>query len=507
MQRLLLLAIVIIAAAAAGWQYWERDDNGGGPGYRLAKVEKGAVLMTVSSTGKVNPVTTVQVGSQVSGQIYKLEADFNTPVKAGQVIARIDPASFDARVSAARADLAFARANVKMQKASLADVEADIKGAQAALKDAEQDLARKKALLDRRVVSAAVVDRAQSLSDQSAARLDSARAKLLKQQAQVETAQAQTQARLASLHERQLDLDRAIIRSPVDGIVINRNVDLGQTVAASLQAPVLFTIAEDLARMQVEVSVDEADIGRVRVAQRVKFTVDAYATREFTGEVLQIRKSPREVSNVVTYMVIVDSANPDLALLPGMTANVEIVIGERKDVLKVPDAALRFTPPSAAAESDTKSAGPGGGREAAIARMRALMKNLVERLKLNDAQQSAVRAIFMETGQAIGALRQGGGDPEQLKPMIKSMRDQAATRIAALLDDGQRKIYAGMRAAAAAAAEVRRGRVWILDAEGKPEAVPLRIGISDGSMSQILTKKLGVGVEVIVSKASAAARK
>jgi HlyD family secretion protein len=304
-----------------------------------------------------------------------------------------------------------------------------------------------------------------------------------------------------------LDLDRAIIRSPVDGIVINRNVDLGQTVAASLQAPVLFTIAEDLARMQVEVSVDEADIGRVRVAQRVKFTVDAYATREFTGEVLQIRKSPREVSNVVTYMVIVDSANPDLALLPGMTANVEIVIGERKDVLKVPDAALRFTPPSAAAESDTKSAGPGGGREAAIARMRALMKNLVERLKLNDAQQSAVRAIFMETGQAIGALRQDGGDPEQLKPMIKSMRDQAATRIAALLDDGQRKIYAGMRAAAAAAAEVRRGRVWILDAEGKPEAVPLRIGISDGSMSQILTKKLGVGVEVIVSKASAAARK
>ncbi len=311
MRRFLILAIVVIAAATAAYHYWREQSGEAAPAYRLAKVEQGAIEMAVSATGKVNPVTTVQVGTQVSGQIAELKADFNTEVTAGQVIARIDPQSFLARVAAARADLAFARANLAVQQAALAEYRADIAGSTAALKDAEAEHARQGTLLSRRVVAQSAVDRALAARDQALARKHSAEAKLAKQQAQIGSARAQVQSKQAALSERQLDLERTVIRSPVAGVVIGRDVDLGQTVAASLQAPVLFTIAEDLKRMQVEVSVDEADIGRLRQGQRVRFTVDAYARRNFAGRVQQIRKAPNVISNVVTYVVIVGANNPD----------------------------------------------------------------------------------------------------------------------------------------------------------------------------------------------------
>jgi HlyD family secretion protein len=354
------------------------------------------------------------------------------------------------------------------------------------------------------VVSQSAVDRALATRDQARARKLSAEAKLAKQQAQIGSARAQVQSRRAALNERRLDLERTVIRSPVAGVVIGRNVELGQTVAASLQAPVLFTIAEDLKRMQVEVSVDEADIGRLRERQRERVTVDAYVRRNFSGQVRQIRKAPNVVSNVVTYTVIVGAENPDLALLPGMTANVEVIVGARKDVLKVPSAALRFRPKAGAAASQASSGGGGGGREAARARGRALFQRLNKTLGLNEEQQSVIGAIFRETGQAIGALRQAGGQPETMRQAVRGLRAQASRRIAALLDDEQKRRYAEMLAEAAVTTS--RGQVWRLGPDGQPLAIPVVSGISDSSMTEIVRGELKAGQPVIVGRAFGSGR-
>ena len=338
-----ILALVVAAAAAGGHAVWG-DSETDGPVYRVAEVARGDIESVVSSSGSLRPVVTVQVGSQVSGKISELLADFNSPVTAGQVIGRIDPAGFEAKVRQSEADLQVAQANVSMQEASLLAMQSDVAAARSNLKDAEQDFDRKKQLLARRAVSQSVVDKGLAVKEQAAARLDGSLARLKMQEAQVEHARASVERSSAELRQRELDLDYTVIRSPVDGVVISRDVDVGQTVAASLQAPTLFTIAQDLSRMQVEVSVDEADIGRVAVGQDVVFTVDAFPRREYKGSVTQIRKAPTEISNVVTYTVIVGTRNPDLSLLPGMTANVSMVVGKRENVLTVQNSALRFRP-------------------------------------------------------------------------------------------------------------------------------------------------------------------
>jgi HlyD family secretion protein len=418
------------------------------------------------------------------------------------VIARIDPAPFEARVRAAAADLASARANVAVQQASSAELAAGIAGAQAALKDTAQTLERSRALLERRVASESAVDKAVATRDQARAHLDGLRAQLDRQRALIEAAKAQVLAQEAVLHDRELDLAHTVIRSPVDGVVIDRSVDLGQTVAASLQAPVLFTIAQDLRQMQVEVSVDEADIGRVRDGQAVRFTVDAYQERRFDGRVTQVRKQPTEVSNVVTYTVIVSADNPDLALLPGMTANVEIVVGERRQALKVPEAALRFSPEGAAAATAAPAEDPA---TAARQRAQARLDRLTEQLGLSETQRSAVAAIFRETSQAIRALRQaedGGGEDDA---QVRQLRAQANRRIAALLDDGQRATYERLQAELGSG-ERRRGRVWRLDAEGMPVPVDVVVGLSDGSVAELLRGEIEQGEPVIVGVAAPAAR-
>lgn len=494
--RWLLLGIAAVGAAA-GWFIYGRDANDA-PTYRFARVDRGAILRTVSSTGKLNPVVTVQVGSQVSGQLSELLADFNTVVKAQQVIARIDPASFEAKVMEARADLAFAKANVAMQQATFAEYKADLKGARAALKDVEQDLRRKEALLRRRVVSRSVVDKALAVRDQAGAKLESVTAKLEKQKAQVETARARVEEKTATLRHRDLDLEHTIIRSPVDGVVISRDVDIGQTVAASLQAPVLFTIAQDLRRMQVELSVDEADIGRIRESQEVTFTVDAYPNRTFSGAVRQIRKAPKEVSNVVTYTVVVSTDNPDLALLPGMTANVEVIVGRRRNALRVANAALRFRPPGAKAPApNTGGRGRGRGREAARARAQARMKRLTEALSLTPEQQQQVRAIYSETGRKIGGMRRSGAPREQIRQAAQQMRARNRRRIEALLDEEQRRKFRLLQAENVGRRN-RPGQVWILGADGTQKPVEVLTGLSDINVTEIVRGELKESDRVIV---------
>ncbi len=521
--RRIIIVVVILALLGAGAFYYFRGKGGDiEAAYRLGEVTKGPMEVLVSSTGKVHPVLIVDVGSQVSGQVSEVLVDYNSLVSKDEVIARLDPAPFEARLEVAEADLAQAKASVTMQNASLEQLKADLVGARAAFKELEQDLERQSSLLKREVVSQSIVDRAVASRDQSGARIDSLLAQQKRQRAQIRTTEAQVLSRAAGLRERKTELDNTVIRSPVNGVVINRAADPGQTVAASLQAPVLFTIAQDLREIHLEVSVDEADIGRVREGQKVRFTVDAYPERTYTGQVIQIRKQPVEVSNVVTYVIIVSTRNDDDTLLPGMTANVELVIGERADAIQVPSSALRFTPrgievPSAGGGRGSGGGGGQGGQGqggswgggqggqgqggSGGGGMRGMMQQLNENLNLNAEQQEAARAIFMEMGQSIGGLRAGGMEADQMGPAIAQLRRQMTQKLEALFDPEQTRLYHELTAEAAASQGVR-GRVWTVGPEGSPVPANVMIGISDGSRTEILRGEIEPGNQVIVGESA-----
>lgn len=284
--------------------------------YKTKPVERGEITATVSATGTVNAVVTVQVGSQVSGTIQRLFADFNSKVKKGEIVAQIDPSLFEAQVEQARA--------------KLANDEAIQEKARVVVADAKRNLGRMAELLSKNLVAQSDKDTAQTAYDTAVAEQKSAEAQVLQDRATLKLAET--------------NLRYTTIRSPVDGIVISRNVDVGQTVAASLQAPTLFTIAQDLTEMQVDTSVDEADIGKVRLDQEATFTVDAFPTSPFHGTVHDIYNQPLVVQNVVTYDAIIRVKNPDLKLKPGMTANITITVGRRENAIKLPNAALRYSP-------------------------------------------------------------------------------------------------------------------------------------------------------------------
>src|SRR2546429_2555123 len=377
MKRILGLSAVILLVAVGVWGYCYVQSRGQGQGYRLARVERGPLTAAVSATGNLNAVITVQVGSQVSGQIKEIFVDFNSPVTKDQLIARIDPETFEAKVNQAKAEVNSAvamvlnqqaqversRADVQNAKAALTEGKAQTAKAQVAVVDTKRDFDRKSALFKRELIANSDLDSSQAGYDSAVAALDAARAKedslaagigsaeaqFRVAQAQLVASQATVEQKQAALAQAQVDLDHTRFTAPVNGIVVSRQVDVGQTVAASLQAPVLFTIAQDLTRMQVETSVDEADIGRVRLDNPATFSVDAFPNETFRGQVTQIRKAAQIVQNVVTYTVVVAVSNPEGKLLPGMTANVKLVVAEKPNVLKVANAALRFRP----ADSDT----------------------------------------------------------------------------------------------------------------------------------------------------------
>jgi HlyD family secretion protein len=422
-----LLVLLIVAASV-----WYLGGHEHPPRYRVARVERGPLIASISATGNLNAVTMVLVGSQVSGTIKELDADFNTPVRKGQIVARIDPALFEAAVDQARADVAAAestvlnqeaqveqaRTNVENARASYAEAVAQSSKAEVAVVDARRTLERQTALFQRDLVAAADRDVAQTAHDSALAQHESAQAheralssaiqtaeaQQRVQEATLRTARNQVKQKQAALAQAQINLDHTTIRSPVDGVVVNRAVDVGQTVAATLQAPTLFTIARDITKMQVETSVDEADIGRLHGDTPVVFTVDAFPGETFTGVVSQIRKAPQVVQNVVTYTVVVAVPNPTGTLLPGMTANVRFVAARRDDVLKVPNTALRFRPPSA-----------------------------------------------------------GGPPPDQRPANV-----QAST-----------------------------GQVWALEGD-RPVAIPVALGITDGTFTEVVSGNLSAGQDIIV---------
>ena len=316
-KKILIVIVTLLAAGGAGFAYWRMGNGPKESPYLTVPVSKANVRQVVSSTGTLQAVTTVLVGSQVSGTIAKLNADFNTKVAKGQVVAELDPAKFAARVDESRANLLSAQATLAKSKVSV--------------EDAERTLKRTKELKQRELVSQSELDAAQTS-------YDAARSQMNVSHAQVGQAQA-------SMNQASIDLGYTVIRSPVDGMVISRNVDVGQTVAASLSAPTLFTVANDLTRMEVHTNVDEADVGNIREGQDVSFTVDAHPNRRFRGKVLQVRNAPQVIQNVVTYDAVVRINNKELLLKPGMTANVQFLVSEKEDVLTIPNMALRFRPP------------------------------------------------------------------------------------------------------------------------------------------------------------------
>lgn len=328
------IAIVVVLGIVAFFAFRKKEN---GLNFRTEKIGKGDIVETVTASGNVNAVTTVLVGTQVSGTIKTIYADFNSPVKKGQLIAQIDPATFEAQVEQARANLLSAKANLEKAEASFID--------------AKRTMERNKALFSKDLIARSEVDTAETNYETAKAQINASKAQI-------------TQAE-ASLKVAETNLRYTRIISPVNGIVVSRNVDVGQTVAASFQTPTLFTIAQDLTKMQIDTNVAEADIGKVKQGQDVEFNVDAYTGVIFKGKVSQVRNAPINVQNVVTYDAVILVGNPELKLKPGMTANVSIIISAKKDILRIPNVALRFSMPDKDKDKNKKAQQKGPGQKGA----------------------------------------------------------------------------------------------------------------------------------------------
>ena len=490
-----LVALAVIAAAA----YWFLGGNAesvSGTGYQMQAASIGRIESIVNTAGSISPVVTVDVGSELSGLVSELHADFNSEVESGQVIARIDDRTIRARLRQIEADVASASANIAQQ-------EANVNRARADLEFAETDVARQRELIARQLASQADLDRAEANIKITAAQLEVARAQLTAAHAAIAQRQAQ-------LEQTQLDLERTYIRSPVDGTVIDRQVDVGQTVAASLSAPILFQIAQDLTQMQIEADVDEADIGQVNEGLVARFTVDAYPDRTFTGRVTQVRKAATVTNNVVTYKVIIGAENPRQQLLPGMTANVNIVLGEKDDVLRVNNSALRFNPPGVDADANN---GDGG--------MTERLDSLTSELGLDREQRSAVETALEDMQAAINEMREAaqggggrgfpGGNRTNPRERFQQMRQRMTNQLTGVLSAEQlakfeQSFGQGGRGGAGGGsggsrnpelADMRPGQVWVLDND-EPRAVRVLVGLSDAQFTEIVSQELVDGDEVIV---------
>jgi len=477
-KHLIAIGIVILVLAGGFLLYRLIGQGGSKQKFRLVKVERGEVDLVVTATGTINPVINVLVGSQVSGTIKALYADYNSQVKEGQVIAQIDPAIFQAQVDQAKANLLNTRAN-------LLNAQANLVKAEVAVVDAKRNLDRNKPLLERQVIAQATLDTVQVNYDTAVAQIEVAKA-------QVDSSKAQVEQAKAALELAETNLRYATIRSPVNGTVVSRNVDVGQTVAASLQAPTIFTIAKDLTKMQVDTNVSEADVGRITMGQDATFTVDAYPGRIFRGKVSEIRIAPIIVQNVVTYDVVILVDNKDLKLKPGMTANVSVMIAHRERVLKIPNAALRFQPQFA------KQGGlPGKGSQGSASAGRLLIERLTDELSLTPDQQSKLAMVLRSSKQEFQEISQKM-KPEEARSRIRSLIRQKISGI--LTDEQKQKVK--LLSDSSQTEQAKPGTVWILSPEGKPTPVSIVLGITDGTFSEVMSGDLREGAEVIVEETS-----
>ncbi|HVR81482.1 MAG TPA: efflux RND transporter periplasmic adaptor subunit [Luteimonas sp.] len=470
---MLLAAVVIAAAATWYWTVHKADASAGA--YRTAAVERGDIRVAISATGTLAAISTVDVGSQISGQVTQVLADFNDRVHKDDILARIDPSTYEAQIAQGSAAIASARANLA--------------SAQATQRNADADYARKSQLAQQQLVARSDADLARAARDQARAQVNAAQAQITQQQASTQTTR--------------LNLQRTVIRSPVDGVVLTRTIEPGQTVAASLQSPVLFQIAEDLSKMEIVLALDEADIGQVKAGQAVSFSVDAFPERQFRGSVQQVRLSATNTSNVITYPVVVSVDNSDQTLLPGMTANAQIEVSRRDNVLRVANTALRFKPAEEAAAGTAAQAAPGprgGGLTDELPR-------IAQGLQLDASQQTALDSAIDATrqraaarqapqaqgsggsplfgggpgrGGASGNSNSGGNQGAMRQRMLERFNQQFAAFRASLSAEQK----ARWDSEVAALVIARRAPLYKL-VDGKPKQVMVRVGASDGSNTEV----------------------
>lgn len=496
-----IIAIIVLAVAAvAAFTMTGKDKIQ----YFTAKVEKGDVRDVVEATGTINAVTTVQVGSQVSGTIQSLFADFNSRVKKGQVVARIDPTLFEGNLGQAQADLENAKANLAAGRANL--------------EKSKASLAQMKSDFDRTVELAKAGVMSQQQLDLAKANYESAAAQVNASQAAVAQAQAQVQQRQAAVKVSQTNLAHTIIAAPIDGTVINRSVDVGQTVAASLQAPTLFTIAQDLTKMQVYAKTDESDVGNIRPGQQVTFKVDAFPRDTFVGEVVQVRMNATTVQNVVTYDTVIEFNNPEMKLFPGMTAYVSIPVAEARDVLKVPNGALRYRPEMKPEELKALLQKYGFDPDAMNARQsgqgRGAQGGQVQGAQGGQNPQAAQQSAGAPAGGGQQAAQQGGAPAEANAQPGGGSQIGARRRMGEAGERPGGGTAPGMAAAPGADATnmtSRRGSrqefamVWKLRADKTLEPVRVRTGITDHTMTavvQIVKGDLKEGEELVIGSSA-----
>ncbi len=492
-KKYLVPVVILLAILFAGGYFLYSMIGPKGPNqkFRTVKVERGEISSIVTATGTINPVITVLVGSQVSGTIKALHADFNSRVREGEVIAQIDPAIFEAQVEQGRANLLNAQANLSNAQANLKNAQANLSKAEIAVVDTKRTLERNRELIEKKVIAQATLDTAQTNYDTAIAQREVAKAQLESARSQVESSRAQVEQARAGLKVADTNLKYTTIRSPVNGIVISRNVDVGQTVAASLQAPTLFMIAKDLTRMQVDTNVSEADIGRVAKDQDATFTVDAYPERTFRGKVSEIRNAPITIQNVVTYDVVIQVDNSDLRLKPGMTANVSVQIEHKENILKIPNSALRFRPESAKKEetSNKKQEVPSSDKGGAV------LERLAKELSLTADQESKIEMVLRASKSEFQEIREKS-KPEDARIRIRALMRQ---KIWGFLTEEQKEKMKEM-GQSSEKSRARPGRVWVSTPEGKPIPVEITVGITDGTFSEVVTGNLQEGAEVVVEE-------
>lgn len=476
------LALPVAAVGlAVAWMFGPGGAGGSAIVYETAPVSKGPLRKIVSTSGPVRALVTVSVGSELSGQIDEVRVDFNSEVSPGDVLATIDDKTFASRVAQAEADLAVA-------KAALTNQEAVLKKAYAVDKLAERNVERQQELAAKGHSSQAALDSASRDADVAAADIAVA-------EAQIESARATIRQREAQLEQARIDLERTAIRSRIEGTVISRTVDPGQTVASSLQSPELFKIAQDLSRIRIEAEVNEADVGMVAEENPATFTVDAYPEKQFQGRVTQVRLAATELTNVVTYTVIIEAENKGRRLFPGMTANVVILSAERDGVLRVPNDAFRFRPragtvPERPGSERGPGGGPGGGR---------LIERLKSDLDLTEEQEASVREVMEGLRKEFGASGPRGGGPGPGPSPAESFRQKMTSRVeqalAPSLSDEQRLAFQKWKGGRET---TRFASVWVLGREGQPERRRLRVGMADDQFTEVLGGELAEGDAVIV---------
>ncbi len=476
--RLFTLALPLVAVLAlVAWMLDMTSPRQSKLAYDTVAVTKGEVRRVVATSGPVRALVTVSIGSQLSGQIETVEVDFNSEVQPGDVLARLDGRTFDARVAQGVADLQAAEAALSNQEAALSRAEA-------VLKNAERAITRQKSLAAKGFAAQATLDNA--TRDQEVAKAEIAVAR-----AQIASAKATIAQRKASLDQARIEVERSVIRSPINGTVISRSVDPGQTVAASLQAPELFQIAQDLSRIRIEAQVNEADVGSVAEGNPVAFSVDAYSDREFEGRVTQVRLAATEINNVVTYTVIIEARNEDRRLFPGMTANVRIESARRDGVLRVSNDVFRFRPRDGQAEAAQRE-------ENAQQRVERTVERIGTELNLDETQGQRLRE---EVAAVIAEMQSGGGqqgfmpatfDAATFRLLLAARVEQA---IAPSLSEEQRKLYERWKLGRDGS---RTATLWRLNSEGGIERRIVRAGLADDTHTEIAGGQIAEGDLIVV---------